>query len=263
MDQLLDRGNESSSAPEPFPEIRTISAGRPLVWLAEGLRDIGRTPLASLGMGLLIALVGAILLGAGWKANYVAPAMLGGFLLVAPFLALPLYALSAQHERGERSEVSRAWGSVRGNAGSIALFGLVLMLAYIVWERLAAITFALFYRGEPLNVANLLPELFLSGRYNQLLLAYFAIGALLAGAVFALSVVTAPLLLDRPRSDTVTAMLTSVQACLRNAGPLLLWALLLAGLTLLGFLTLTLGFVLIFPLLAHASWHAYRDLVAR
>jgi uncharacterized membrane protein len=73
--------------------------------------------------------------------------------------------------------------------------------------------------------------------------------------------VTAPLLVDRPL-DTVTAMLTSLRCCTRNPAPMLLWAALIAALTVLGFATLMLGLIVIFPWLAHASWHAYRDLVA-
>ena len=78
--------------------------------------------------------------------------------------------------------------------------------------------------------------------------------------MFALGVVTVPLLLDRP-ADVITAALTSLRCCLRNPGPMLLWAALIAVLTAVGFATFMLGLVVIFPVLAHASWHAYRDLV--
>jgi uncharacterized membrane protein len=42
---------------------------------------------------------------------------------------------------------------------------------------------------------------------------------------------------------------------------MLLWAALIATLTAVGFATLMLGLIVIFPWLAYASWHAYRDLV--
>ena len=178
---------------------------------------------------------------------------------MAPLIAINLYALSRQHEQGQAAntaEASRAW---RANASSIALFGLMLTLAYIFWERLAAIIFAFFYSGQALHLSRLPAEL-LSGHYGGLLVTFIAAGAVLAAVVFALGVVTAPLLVDRP-VDVVTAMLTSLRCCARNPAPMLLWAALIATLTAVGFATLMLGLVVIFPWLAHASWHAYRDLV--
>jgi uncharacterized membrane protein len=257
MDQTLDR-HRPPVALEP-PQVRQVALSQPFAWLRQGARDLAREPGMSLAVGTVVAAVGVLLLSAGWKAAYAAPALLGGFLLVAPFFAIAVYRLTRGIESGgETPQMRRAW---RSNTGSIALFGLALVLAYIVWERLAAIVFALYYDGEPLQWSRLPQELLFSGRYAGLLLAYFAVGALLAAAVFALSVVTAPLLVDRPL-DTVSAMLTSLRCCLANPAPMLLWAALIAALTLLGFATLMLGLIVIFPWLAHASWHAYRDLVA-
>jgi uncharacterized membrane protein len=90
--------------------------------------------------------------------------------------------------------------------------------------------------------------------------AFFAVGAAVAALVFALGVVSVPLLVDRP-VDVITAVLTSLRCCARNPVALLLWAALIAMLTALGFATLMLGLVVIFPWLAHASWHAYREMV--
>jgi len=78
--------------------------------------------------------------------------------------------------------------------------------------------------------------------------------------VFVLGVVSAPLLLDLP-VDVITAVVTSVRCCVANPAAMLLWALLIAALTAFGFATAMLGLVVVFPWLAHASWHAYRELV--
>lgn len=257
MDHLLDHPDLSHQA--ELPRVRAVSPARTLVWLRLGARDLARASGPSLGFGVLVAAVGLALAGAGWKAAYMAPALLGGFLLVAPFIAIVLYALSRQLEQGRTPDAGEALRAWRGNAGSIALFGLMLTLAYVAWERLAAIVFALFYEGQALQLSRWPIEL-LSGQYNMLLLAFFAVGGVLAAVVFALGVVSAPLLVDRP-VDAITAMLTSLACCRRNPATLLLWAVLIVALTALGIATLMLGLVLIFPLLAHASWHAYRDLV--
>ena len=91
-------------------------------------------------------------------------------------------------------------------------------------------------------------------------MTWFALGGVLALFVYALSVVSVPLMLDRD-SDVATAIMTSLRAFTRNVGPLLLWAAVLVAMTLLGFATLLFGLILIMPILGHASWHAYRELV--
>lgn len=259
MDHTLDRHSLRRPHSSAAPGVRALATDRPLHWLRQGMQDVMRTPAPSLGMGVLIAAVGMLLSTAAWKATYIAPALLGGFLLVGPFLTIALYGLASQMEEGEAPHLRDSLLAIRANAGSIALFGLMLALTYIFWERMAAILFAFYYSGEAIHLSQLVAEV-LSGQYLGLMMIFLGAGALLAGAVFALSVVSAPMLVDRP-VDVVTAALTSLRCCLRNPLPMLLWAALIAGLTLLGFATLMLGMIFVFPLLAHASWHAYRDMV--
>jgi uncharacterized membrane protein len=245
----------------PTPAVRSVDFWRPLDWLRLGWADFSRLPKLSCIFGALIAGFGLFLLALVWRASYLAPAFIGGFLLVAPFVAIGLYDLARQLEAGRASvasdHASFAW---RSNRGSIALFGLALALALILWERVAAIVFALSFGGVVPDLGNLVQDLLFSGQHRALLLAFVGAGAVFAILVFAFSVVTAPMLLDRP-VDIVTAAITSLRCCLRNPLPLLLWAVLIVLLTGIGFATATLGLVVIFPWLGYASWHAYRDLV--
>lgn len=256
----MDRVQQTPAGTD-FPAVRLIDAGRPLVWLRRGWADMKRALGTSLAYGALIAAFGVVLLTLAWNAAYLVPALVGGFLLVAPFVAIVLYDLSRQIERGGPIDARAAFFSWQRNAGSIALFGLVLTLSLILWERLAAIVFALFYGGEVASVGTLVTDVLFSGKYPQLLIAYLGMGGAVALAVFAIGVVTAPLLLDRD-VDVVTAAVTSVRCCLRNPGPLFVWAVLIALLTAIGFATFMIGLVIVFPLIGHATWHAYRDLVA-
>lgn len=255
MDQVLRPPTTAAAE----PRVRRVPATRPFAWLGLGARDLLRTPGPSLGIGIAVALVGGCLVAASWKAAYLAPALLGGFLLVAPFIAIFVYTLSRQLEQNRPPAALQAWRDARANGSSIALFGLILALAYLVWERVAAIVFALFYNGQALHASRWGAEL-LSPEFSGLLVAFFAAGAALAAVVFVLGVVSAPLLLDRP-VDVITAVVTSVRCCVVNPAAMLLWALLIAALTAFGFATAMLGLVVVFPWLAHASWHAYRDLV--
>ena len=267
MDHTLDRHSLAHPAPTStdaaasgtMPQVRAIGLASPMRWLRMGWRDVMRSPGPSLGLGILVAAVGMLLTTAAWKATYIAPALLGGFLLVGPFLAMALYGLTKQLEAGQPPKLRASLQGLQANAGSIAMLGLMLALAYILWERSAAILFAFYYRGQAIQVSQLMSE-FMAGQYLGLALMFLASGALVAAAVFALTVVSAPLLVDRP-VDVITAAMTSLRCCKRNAAPMVLWAALIASLTLLGFLTAMVGLIFVFPLLAHASWHAYRDMV--
>jgi uncharacterized membrane protein len=97
----------------------------------------------------------------------------------------------------------------------MALFGLLLALIAIAWERLSAILFALFYGGELPSVQSFLGAVLLSGNYWGLVIAYVALGALLAALVFAMSAISAPMLVDR-EVDVVTAIATSLKAVRQN-----------------------------------------------
>jgi uncharacterized membrane protein len=258
MDRTLD---QVEAGIVPLPTVRRVAANRPLAWLRLGWADLRRAAAPSLGFGACVAAFGVVLLLFAWRATYLAPALVGGFLLVAPFLATVLYALSRQIERGETVDAAAALRSLRHNANSLALFGLLLVLALILWERMSAIIFALFYGGQVARVETLVTDILFSGRYTTLLLAYFGLGGVLAAAVFTLGVVSAPLLLDRD-ADVITAVITSVRCCVQNPAAMFIWAASIAVLTCVGFATYMIGLVVIFPLIGHATWHAYRELVA-
>lgn len=256
MEQVIERRDDG------LPEIRKVDSGRPVIWLQRGWADFKKALAPSLIYGGWAAAFGFALLMVAWRSTYMVPALVGGFLLVAPFVAIVFYALSRQIEQGRPVDGAEAVFAWRRNAGSIALWGLALTMALILWERVAAILFALSYGGEVRNLETLLADVLLSGRYILLVLVYFAVGGFFALIVFAFGVVTAPMLLDRD-VDVVTAALTSLRACLANPAAALVWAVLIAVLTAIGFATLMIGMVIIFPLLGHASWHAYRDLVQK
>ena len=242
------------------PSVRRIDAARPLVWLRRGWDDLAHAGWASLAHGGFVSVLGICLLLLAWKAPYMVPAYLGGFLLVAPFAAIGLYALSRQLDQDQAVDGHAALHAWSDNAGSVALFGLMLAVALIFWERTTAVLFALLYTGNAADVGSVLAGLLLDPRNLLLALAFFGAGAVLAAVVFALGVVTVPMMLDRP-VDVITAALTSLRCCARNPVPMLVWAALIAGITALGFASGMLGLIVAFPLLGHASWHAYRDLV--
>lgn len=245
------------------PQIRKIELDRPWVWLAAGWKDLRRAPHVSLAYGVIFALVGyAITLGL-WLVDlvYLVLPMVCGFIIVGPLMAVGLYEVSRRLDAGEPVSLSIALLAWRRNASQIGLLGIALMLFLFAWIRLAALLFMLFYGLAPPNLETLVADTFLSPEGLPFLITGTAIGAVLAALVYAISVVSVPLLLDRPEANVITAIATSVVAVRENLIPLAFWAVLIVGFAGAGLITLYLGLIVTLPLIGHATWHAYRDLV--
>lgn len=244
----------------PLPSIRRIAADRPLHWLRAGWHDLKANPLPSLAYGLLFALAGDMIILATLDRPHLLTVSISGFFLIAPLLAAGLIELSRRQRAGEKILFIDSIQCFRRNGESMALFGLILALVALMWERFSAVAFALLGSSSGIDAGVFISRLLFSGEHTAFIVTWFALGGLLALGVFAISVVAVPMMLDHD-ADVPTAIVSSLRAFATNPGPLLLWAALLVGLTLLGFATLLFGLVVIMPILGHASWHAYRDLV--
>lgn len=242
-----------------LPAIRDVPTTRPLVWLRMGWRDLRSNAWLSGAYGLVFTLAGYELLFLAEPRPYLFTVAVSGFMLVAPMLVAGLYEISRRQGEGMTTRFSESLQGWTRNGDAMALFGLVLALVVIAWERLSAILFALFYGGEFPSVQSFVGTVFLSGNYPGFVIAYVVVGALLAALVFAMSAISVPMLVDR-EIDVLTAIATSLKAIRQNPAAMTLWAALLVALMALGFATLLLGMIVLLPWAAHASWHAYRDL---
>jgi uncharacterized membrane protein len=243
----------------PFPAIRTVGPFAAFGWLACGLQDIRRAPVASLAYGIVFALMGALITLVFRNAYELTSALTAGFLLVGPFLATGLYDISRRLERDSAVRFADTTAAWRANLGAFSLFSLVLTIIMLVWARASLVTFALFFSSGMPTLKSFVAQI-LSVEHVDFLLTYFAVGALFAGIVFAVSVVSVPMMLDRG-TDTIVAALTSVRALFTNPLPLAIWALLIVAIIGIGFATFFVGLVVAVPLIGHATWHAYKDLV--
>lgn len=252
-----------------LPVIRSIGLAQPLDWLVRGAQDMRRGGWLSLMHGVLPAVFGGLLVLLARDHFWLLAGAFSGFLVVAPVLATSLYAISRALEQGEAVNLQlivKTWTrwqysryAVSGGYWGMVRFGLLLALAGTGWVLTSAALITLM-AAEPVNTPlDFLRHVVLApGHYVFEL--WFTMGGLLAAPIFASSVIAMPLLLDR-RVDVLQAVLTSWQAVLINPAPLALWAALIMLLTIFGLATLLLGLVVMMPLLGHASWHAYRDLV--
>ncbi len=256
----------------PFlPQVRSIPATQPLSWLARGWQDMCRVGWLSLTHGAALALFGLLIAAVARDRFWLLVGALSGFLVVAPVLATSFYVLSRALERGEPADagtVRRTWlfwqhshrGARWGNDyWCLVQFGALLALAGTGWVLTSAALITLLAPAPMLQPADFLNHVVLAPD-SRLFLLWLGLGSLLAAPIFASSVVAIPLLLDR-QATLRQAVLTSWQVVLANPFAMALWAALLLALTLLGSAALLLGLVVVMPVLGHASWHAYRDLV--
>ena len=242
------------------PAIRTVAVGAPLRWLAAGWSDFRANPLPSAFYGACFALMGFLInLVFGYAYQYVS-ALVTGFFLVGPFLAIGLYDLSRRREQGQPAWLAPTLDAWRPNVGSVGIFALVLCVILLVWARASLVVFALFFTYDMPDLRGFLAQV-LSPSHVEFLLAYVCVGGFFAVLVFAISVVSVPMMLDR-NTDGITAALTSLRAFAANVPAMIAWGTLIVVLIAAGFASWFAGLVIVVPVIGHATWHAYRELVA-
>lgn len=255
--------DNSSTKPDPLPRVRQIAMDAPWDWLAAGWRDVWNSSSISLVYGLVFAVISSAfaLTITALNLSSLMLALASGFVLLGPILAVGLYEISRRLEAGESISLKEII-HVRTRAPAQLMFlGVMLMIAFLVWVRVATLLFALFYglQGFP-PLAQFVDELLFTARGLALLTVGTAIGGVLALIVFAISAVSVPLLMVR-NIDAVSAMLLSIEAVRKNLLPMILWAWLIMLMMGFGIATLFGGLVITFPLIGHATWHAFRAVI--
>jgi len=262
-DTAAPAGAESQdAAASEAVQIRAVPFDRPWEWLAAGWRDTWNRPGISLAYGLLVAGIGLLLtFGLGLSGlEAMIPVLAGGFLLIGPLLAVGLYEKSRRLAAGEPLTLGNTIAAARSSALRLSVLIALLGFLYLVWMRVAFMLLALFLGTQGLPPArDFMSTLLFTSHGVGLLVVGTAVGALLAGVAFSAAAISIPMLMDR-RVDAFTAMAKSAEAVIINPKPMALWAALIAGFIALGISTIGAGLIVAFPLIGHATWHAYRDL---
>lgn len=247
----------------PAPRIRRVELERPWAWLAAGWRDLTGTPGVSLTYGVVFAAIGwAVTFGLWWLGLvYLILPLIAGFLIVGPILAVGLYEVSRKREGGETASLGDALTAFRANPTQIAFMGVALLLLFFAWIRIAVMIFFLFFGLRPPSPQDFVGQVFFSPESLPFLVFGTLVGALLAALAFGLSAISIPLLLDRTHAHVVTAIGASFRAIFENPATMAFWAVLIVVFMAAGLVTFYLGLIVTLPLIGHATWHAYRDLV--
>lgn len=242
----------------------TAAYDEPWRWLARGWADMRAAPGSSLGIGALLAAASLAIVLTIWLADaaWLLPAAVGGFLLVAPILAVGLYGISRRLEEGKPATLALAFSDLRRSFDQIAFLAALLVIAFLMWMQFAFLLFMLAFGRSPPDPARLLDPAFLLGEALLFLVAGSAIGAVIAALVFAATAISVPMLVDRD-VGVAEAVRASIEAVWTNRAAMAVWASLIVLLTAAGLLAFVVGLAITLPLLGHATWHAYRALAAR
>lgn len=253
----------SSTHHHPLPRVRTITLDHPWRWLAAGWMDITMAPAIGTLYGAVFTLIGFMLLVGleNYGVGYLILPLALGFALVGPLAAIGLYETSRRLQAGRSIGFGPLLSAVGRNPVQIGLVGVFLFLALAAWVRLAIMEFMLFFSGSPPMLDNMIDSILMADQGAWFLIVGTVTGGLLGLGVFAMTAIAIPMLMDRPECDAMTAMLTSLEAVRTNWVPMLLWAFLIGLFTVFGLSMFFIGLIVTLPLIGHASWHAYRDLV--
>ena len=252
-----------SMARRPFA-IRQVPPDRPWLWLTAGWRDLMANPQVGFFYGGALTLAGwllALVLLWAQTAWAILPAS-AGFFMVAPLLAAGLYEASRLREAGQPVTFAACLRGFTRNGGQLAFMGVVLLLLHLFWVRVAALIFALMFG---MNFAPALEVVPMAMLRSPMLLPFLVvgtvIGAVFAAVAFGISAVSIPMLVDKPEMSAIEAIAISVRAVVANPAAMVFWAGLIVVFTAMAMVPFFLGLALVIPLIGHATWHAYRDLV--
>lgn len=249
----------SIGATEKTPVIRQVSPSIVIDWLHAGVEDAHRGGWSSLFYGFVFTITGLIIHIVYAEHYWLLAGLTTGFFLMGPFLATGLYDLSRRMENGEPPALIPTLTAWRTNFANIFLFTLLLLSTLFIWTLVSLGIFSHFFNGAMPTFKDIVISI-IKLKQPLFTLVYFSAGGLFATFVYAISVVAIPLMLAN-KVSAGTAALVSLRACIRNPMTMLLWAFCIVVLVGVGLATSFLGLFLFMPVVGHASWHVYKDLI--
>lgn len=275
MDALKDAAQAVETAGSSLPADQAAAqAGRPAIRkigladlreaLAKGFSDFGAYRSDVIFLCIIYPAISLVLIHAALNYDMLALLfpMASGFALVGPVAAIGLYEMSRRREHGLPASWLHAFGMVRAPSfGAIVILGLILLALFLLWIGAAQVIYlSTLGPMPPVSPGAFLSDVLTTSAGWTMTLVGLGVGFLFAVAVLAISVVSFPLLIDRPVGLGV-AIATSVRVVAANPGTMAAWGLIVAGALVLGSIPLFLGLVVVMPVLGHATWHLYRSVV--
>ncbi len=230
----------------------TVGIEAPLRWLRLGWQDFRKTGWLSFAYGLVMVVIGILVTWISWQAHslVLAIALIGGFFFIGPVIAIGLYSMSRQLETGLQPQFIRCLRASRKRMASIMVLSIVFLVVFLIWARAASMVHIFFPSMGTIELSDL----------GVFLGVGTSVGAIFAAIVFCVGAFSIPMLLDR-KVDSVTAVITSINAVLHNKLTMLIWGFLIIAGILVGILTAFIGLAITLPVIGHATWHSYREVI--
>ncbi|MGI9236740.1 MAG: DUF2189 domain-containing protein [Woeseiaceae bacterium] len=232
---------------------RELSPWAPFRWVKLGVSDLIRAPQQSLAYGIVVALLIGIVCLLAWfqGSQWIMFAMLGGFVFLAPLTCIGLYAISAQLERGQEPLFARSLrAAFKRHFGNEMIFALALLVVFLLWARAAVMVTVFFPTDGEATAAELATYLGFGSM----------IGAVFATITFSASAFSLPMIMHRD-VDSITAIVTSINAVLRNKRAMIVWLTIIVASLLIGVATAFVGLIVIVPVIGYAAWHGYLETI--
>ena len=232
---------------------KLLSPWAPFRWIRLGIGDLLRAPQQSLVYGLVVAVLIGIVTWLAYArgGQWIMFGMIGGFVFIAPPTCIGLYAISAQIERGQDVDMVRSLrAALRRHFSNEMIFALALLVIFLVWARAAVMVGVFFPQEGEVTFRALLPYLGFGSM----------IGAVFAAVTFSASAFSLPMIMHRD-VDSITAIVTSINAVLRNKFAMVGWLTLIVLGLIVGVVTMFVGLIVIVPVIGYAVWHGYLETI--
>ncbi len=230
-------------------------------WLQSGWAGYRATLGPSTLFATLLALIGAagmaLFVGLG-LAPMVYP-WAGAFMLAGPALLCGYFELASRRRRDGRAGLGSLWAGFRGSPPALWLIGLVTAALLMIWMTDAAIVYALYFGHAPVHLDWALLD---DPARRDALWSFFVfctlLGSVLALLVYAVTAFGVPMIYF-DRLPLTRAVGRSVRLVAANPATMFAWGVLLTVAVIGSILLFLPAFVVLFPVLAHASEAAYRQ----
>ena len=248
-------GNNDPLNPNELPFVapcKILDTFAAFNWLKLGWRDIKRAPKQSLTYGAVMFAISYLISIISYQIGdvYLLAAMLSGFILMGPVLAIGLYSISCQLQNNIPPRLGYCLREGTRHLSNEMIFAAILLVVFLIWARAAAMLHVFFPVETQPKWEDLVVFLGIGS----------AVGAIFATIIFSAAAFSLPMIMDK-KVDMITAIITSVNAVLRNKKAMLVWAIIILSCVIVGILTAFIGLIILLPLIGHATWHAYQETV--
>ncbi|SHI06348.1 DUF2189 domain-containing protein [Marivita hallyeonensis] len=249
---------------QAMPKVNTVTAADIAAALKAGVSDFLARPVMSGFLGLFYAVFGLLLV---WSLIWfnmiwmIIPAVVG-FPLVAPFAAAGLYEMSRRLQTGEQfgwSDILTVMADQRNR--EMGWMAFVTLFIFWVWMYQVRLWLAIILQDASFSDFDgfLNTVLYTPDGWTFLAIGT-GVGAFLSAALFTVTVIAMPLLLDR-ETNFVSAMLTSIRVVAESPFVMLTWAAIISVTMVVSMVPAFLGLIVTLPILGHTTWHLYQRAV--